>query len=124
MYLQRINFRPNTDALSDRERQYLQNHYDYTMTEVIINGNAIAWDNVEEVEVAVAARLSGAGGVLTRFFMGGDRYHLGIYFGKREAVLPNIPLTTAKYILQTIAYHAPYPVRYKGPDDLVALAAE
>lgn len=124
MYLQKINFRPNTDALSDRERQYLQNHYDYNSTELFVHGNAIAWDAVEEVELVIAARLSGAGGMLTRLLMGGDRYHVGIYFGKREAVLPNISLTTAKYILQTIAYNAPFPVRYNGPNDLVAVADE
>lgn len=124
MYLQRINFRPNADDLSDRQRGYLHDHFDFNPTELIIHGVPIAWDAVEEVQVVPAARLSGPSGWLTRRIMGGDRYHVGVYFGKREAVLTNISLTTAKYILQTIAYHAPYPVRYKGVDGLVPLAAE
>jgi hypothetical protein len=121
MYLERITYRPNMDALSDREKRYVQRHYDYTSTEVIVHGNAVPWDVIDSVEVVVAARAAGPSGWLVRRLVGSDRYHVGLYFGRQELVLPNVSLALAKYIVEVLAYHAPYPVQYTGPDDLVPL---
>ncbi len=123
-FLQRINFRPNMDALNDRQRHYLQRHFDYSSTTVTVHNTPMGWEVIEEVEVVPAARVSGAAGWLTRRLIGSDRYHVGIYYGRREAVLANISLGMAKYVVQVIAYHAPQPVRYKGPETLVALTRE
>lgn len=120
-YLQRINYQPNTDNLSDKERQYLQQHFDAYGAEVVINGERILWQYVEEVEVAVAARAAGPSGWLVRkLVMGGERYHVAVYFGNQEAVLSNVTLEVARYVVKNIAYFAGQPVRYIGPEDLVA----
>lgn len=122
-HLQRINYRPNTDNLTNSEKQYLQRHFDAYGAEIVINGDAIPWQNIDEVEVAKAARASGPAGWLVKTLVmnGSDTYHLGIYFGNQEAVLTNITLNTAQYILKNIAYYAPGSVVYTGPADLVAL---
>jgi hypothetical protein len=53
--------------------------------------------------------------------MGGERYHVGIYYGGLEAVLTNLTLNAARHIVQTIAFYAPQPVKYTGPDGLSPL---
>ena len=123
MHLQRINFRPNMDSLTEREREYVQRHFDYTSTEALVHSEGIAWNAIETVEVVRAARASGLAGWLTRRVIGDDRYHVGIYYGRREAVLSNVSLAVAKYALQVIAYHASSPVRYEGLPDLAPLEA-
>ncbi|MBC8170096.1 MAG: hypothetical protein H7X77_00420 [Anaerolineae bacterium] len=122
-HLQRINYRPNTDNLNDSEKQYLQRHFDAYGAEIVINGDAIPWQTIDEVEVAKAARASGPAGWLVKTLVmnGAETYHVGIYFDHREAVLTNLTLNTAQYILKNIAYYAPNLVRYMGPADLIAL---
>lgn len=121
-YLQRINYRPNTDPLNDQEKHYLQQRFDAYGAEIVINGEAIAWQYIEEVEVAVAARATGfSGWLVKRLVMGGDRYHVAVYSGNHEAVLTNVTLNVARYIVQNIAYYAAQPVRYTGPEDLTPL---
>jgi hypothetical protein len=118
-YLQRINYRPNMDHLTEDEKRYLEQHFDAYGSEIVVHGEAIPWQVIEEVEVAVAARSAGlAGWLVKNVVMGGERYHLGIYYGNAEAVFTNITLNTAEYILKHIAYYAPQAVRFTGPENL------
>jgi hypothetical protein len=121
-YLQRLGTMPTTDGLSPRDVETLQKHFDVYAKEVLINGEAIRWDYIEEIEVAVAARAKGPSGWLVKYFvMGGDRYHIGFYFGYNEAVLTNLTREAAAYVLKMVAYYAPVRIKYAGPDDLVPL---
>lgn len=122
-YLQRLSTPPSEDGLTDREREYIRTHFDLSPTEIVINGDAIRWDYVEEIEVAVAARSRGPSGwVLKNLIIGGDRYHLAVYYGYNESVLTNMTHNTVVFVLKMIAYYAPLRIRYTGPDDLVPLA--
>ena len=49
--------------------------------------------------------------------MTGERYHVALYFGREEKVLPNLTRAAAEYVVKTVAYYAPKQVRYTGPDD-------
>jgi hypothetical protein len=122
-YLQRINYRPNMDGLSEPEQQFMQQHFDAYGAELVFNQESLPWNVIEEVELVPAPRAGGAAGwIVKNLVLGGTpRYHLGIYFGKRELVLPNITLGQAKYVLENIAFYAPQPIRYSGPEDLVRL---
>jgi len=121
-YLQRINYRPTLDALSERERDMLGRAFDPASTDVIINGDVVPWHNVEEVEVAVAARQKGPSGWIVRnLVMQGERYHVALYFGREEQVLTNLSRGAAEYVVKSIAYYAPKPVRYTGPDGFAPL---
>jgi hypothetical protein len=121
-YLQRSNARPDLDDLSPVEVRALQHRFDPYAGEVVVEGQSIGWDEIEEVEVARAARASGPAGWLVRYLVhGGERYHVGLYFGQQEAILPNVTLKVARYVVQCVAFYAPQSVRYTGPDDLVPL---
>jgi hypothetical protein len=120
--LQRINYHPNMDDLSDAEKQYLAGHFDAYGAELVGNGQALPWQFIEEVEVAKAARAAGAAGWLVKnLVMSGDRYHVGVYFGRQELVFSNVTWKVAQYIVKNIAFYAPQSVAYKGPEDLVPL---
>jgi hypothetical protein len=122
-YLQRINYRPNMDAIHEKERVSLTEKFDAGSTDVIINGDVIRWEMIEEIEVAVAARSRGiAGWFVKNLVMGGDRYHVAFYFGREEAVLINLTLPAAQYVVNTAAYHLTKRVTYTGPDDIAALS--
>jgi hypothetical protein len=121
-YLQRINYHPNTDDLSDAEKHYLAEHFDAYGAELVAHGQALPWQFIEEVEVAKAARFAGAAGWLVKnLVMSGERYHVGIYYGRQEIVFSNVTWKVAQYIVRNIAYYAPQSVAYKGPEDLVPL---
>ena len=122
-YLQRINFHPTMADLRESDQRYLTNHFDAYGAEMVINGQQIQWDIIEEVEIVLAPRAAGPAGWLVKklFLSNEDRYHIGIYFGHQEAIMPNIPLDIAKYIVQNIAYYAPNRIRYNGPEDLVPI---
>ncbi|MBI5669575.1 MAG: hypothetical protein HZC41_16355 [Chloroflexi bacterium] len=122
VYLQRLKALPSPDDLTPAEARYVQEHFDTYAGEVIVNGQAIPWNWINEVEVAKAARAAGPAGWVVRHLVHGDeRYHVGLYFGQMEAVLSNVTLNIARHIVQTIAYYAPAPVRYTGPDGLTPL---
>jgi hypothetical protein len=122
VYLQRLKVPPNPEALTPGEARYVHDHFDAYAGEVIVNRQPIPWDAVETVEVARAARASGPAGWVVRYLVhGNERFHVGLYFGTREAVLPNVTLNVARYIVQAVAYHAPSPVIYTGPDGLSPL---
>jgi hypothetical protein len=121
-YLQRSKVRPELDDLTSAEARTVRNTFDPYAGEVIVEGQSIGWNEIEEVEVAVAARAGGPAGWVVRYLVHGDqRYHVGLYFGQDEAVLRNVTLNIAKYVVQTVAFYAPQSVRYTGPADLVPL---
>ena len=122
-FLQRLKVKPDADQLADNDRRTLVQHFDPYAGEVIIDGEAIPWTAVDEVEVAVAARARGPAGWLVRWltYQGADRYHVAFYYGQREAVLHNITPEAARHVVQTLAYYAPHPVRYTGPDGFAPL---
>lgn len=118
-YLQRIKYRPNMDDLKDIESNFLLERFDVSAGEVYVDGHRVFWNEIDEVEVVKAARASGLSGWLVKNVVyNEERYHVGIYYAHQEAVLPNITLDMAKYVVQTIAFYATSPVRYKGPDGL------
>ena len=117
--LKRTKVRPSFDALSDGEAHYVQTNFVEYAGEVVVNGQAVAWSRIEEVEVVRAARASGLAGLVVRHLIHGNvRYHVGIYFGGSEAVLPNVTLDVAKYVVESIAFYAPSPVKYRSAEDL------
>lgn len=121
-YIQRIDYRPSKENLTSRETNYIQEHFDAYGSEVWINGDAIRWEYIEEIEVVVAARAKGpAGWLVKNVLMGGDRYHVGVYYGYNEAVLTNMTLDTARYVVQTMAYYAPNRIKYTGPEGITPL---
>jgi hypothetical protein len=119
-YLQRLRHYPGMDQLSEADRRHVQNHFDTYGAEMRIDSDIIPWNVIEEVEVARAPGVMGAMGWLVRRLAHGgmDRYHVALYYGFREAVLHDISLEAARYILQMVAYYAPHPVRYTGPEGL------
>ncbi|MFO7320597.1 MAG: hypothetical protein DIU68_002615 [Chloroflexota bacterium] len=121
-YLQRLNVRPDPEALGPAGKAALQAHFDPYAAEVVVNGRTIAWSSIDEVEVVRAARVGGPAGWLVKQMYGEDRYHVGIYFGPEEAVLTNVPLSVAEHVVRTIAFYAPHPVRYSGVEGLSPIA--
>jgi len=115
---------PREDDLSAADISFLQQHFETTNREVVVDGNAIDWEKIDEIEVVVAARDPGpTGWLIKRLYYGGmDRYHVGIYSGRYELVLPNLSLAAATYVVRTIAYYARNRIRYTGPDGLAATA--
>ena len=121
-YLARLKARPNDDVLSAADLRHLQAHFQPSSAEVEIGGRVIEWTRIEAIEVAKAARAAGPAGWLVRKLVyGEDRYHVGLYWGDDEAVLPNLSLAAARYVVEMIAYYSPTPVRYNGPQDLAPL---
>jgi hypothetical protein len=122
-YLQRLKVRPDPDKLSRRDARILGQRFDPYAGEVVIDGEALPWDSIEEIEVAKAARAAGPAGWLVKFlvYSGGNRYHVAFYAGAREAVLSNLTLEAARYVVQSAAYYAPRPILYSGIDSLSPL---
>lgn len=124
-YLQRLKVRPDPDTLSPNEARSIASMFDPYAGEVAVNGETIRWNEIEEIEIVLAPRAAGAAGWLVRTLVhAGERYHVGLYFGRNEAVLPNVTLEMARYVAQCVAYYAPLPVRYKGPDNLTPTVEE
>ena len=113
--LARIEQRPEIETLTAEEQRSLAKRFDANAYELNIDGTRVEWGAIDEVEVAQAAREGGPSGwFIKKFVFGGERYHVGVYFGEREAVLTNITLPTATFVVQTIAYYANKPIRYTG----------
>ncbi|PJF39958.1 MAG: hypothetical protein D6737_01320 [Chloroflexi bacterium] len=119
MRLKRTQVRPNVDDLTASEARYLQDHFAEFAGEVLVHHKPILWERIRELQVVKAPRISGLSGLIVRYLIHGDeRYHVGIYYDDYEAVLPNVTLNTARYVVQSIAYYAPGPIHYIGPEDL------
>jgi hypothetical protein len=124
-FLSRPLDRPDHSQLTAHEQKQLAKRFILFEEGVRAEGQAVPWAQVNAVELVKAARLSGLGGWLARGAMGEDRYHVGLYFGEgQEAVLPNISLNLARYILLEVAYHAPKRLTYSGIADVLPLEGE
>lgn len=124
-YLQRSKARPELDDLTTSEARTVRHTFDPYAGEVIVDGQSIGWNEIDEIEVAVAARAAGPAGWLVRYFVHGDqRYHVGLYMGHDEAIIRNVTLNIARFVVLSVAFYAPQPIRYKGPADLVPLTDE
>ena len=122
--LQRIDYRPSYENLSPEEESQLRKHFTAYGAELIIDGIVIRWEHIDEVEVAIAPRGKGLAGWLVKKMVLNDeaRYHVGIYFGSLEAILPNITLNMVKHVLENIAFYSPKPIRYIVPENIVRLS--
>lgn len=122
-YLQRINYQPKTDRLNETDANYLINHFDAYGAEMVMDGQAVPWQFIEEVEVVVAPHAAGLAGWIVKnvFLRGEERYHVGVYYGRNEAILPNVTWEVAQFVVETIAYYAGQKIRFTGPEDLVPL---
>ncbi len=114
-FLKRSDVKPNAPAESIG-KQFDANEY-----ELNIKGGRIEWDAIDEVEVAKAARINSPAGWFVKKIMysGGERYHVGVFFGKGELVITNITEEQARYIVETVAYYAKQPIRYTGIEGFV-----
>jgi hypothetical protein len=111
--------------LSGEDKRILHRRFDANAYELNIDGFAVDWSLIEAIEVVKAARQSSPAGWLVKNLMYlGDRYHIGVYWGKQEMVLSNISLEAARYVAGVIAHYAPGPVTYSGEPDIVTLTDE
>ncbi|MEM6283429.1 MAG: hypothetical protein AAF787_14650 [Chloroflexota bacterium] len=121
-YLMRMNVRPDEDAVPRAELSRLQQMFDTFSAEVRIHGEPVGWEEIKEVELVNAPTVGGLGGMVLGFFINTqDRYHVGIYLRRDEAVLANLTMKQVLYVMQSIAYYAPNPVSYTGADGIVPL---
>ena len=119
-YLARIEQRPTMEGLSEEDQYTLKKRFDTNAYEVNIDGQRIEWGAIDEVEIAKAAREKGpAGWLVKKLIFAGERYHVGLYFGQGEAVLTNVTLETAQFVVATIAYYANHAIRYSGAEGIV-----
>ncbi|MBK8020502.1 MAG: hypothetical protein IPK19_03495 [Chloroflexi bacterium] len=124
-YLARVSELPSAEHLTEEERRLLEKRFDANEFELNFEGEAIEWGLIEEVEVAEAAwQNSPSGWVVRNLLYRGDRYHIGVYFGKQELVLTNVTLEVARHIVHTIAYHSPHDVRYIGVEGVVPVRGD
>lgn len=114
-HLARIEQRPGMDGLTPDDRRTIDKRFDANAYEINIDGHRVEYGQIDEVEVAKAAREGGpAGWFVKKVIFAGERYHVGVYFGQGEAVLTNVTLEAAKFVVQTIAYYANNSIRYTG----------
>lgn len=117
-YLQRSPTRPNPDVLSAEDSRLVQEQFHIYGGSLMVQGQPVDWSAIEELEVAVAPHIAGpAGWFVRRVIVREERYHVGLYSGPAEIVLPNLPLAVARYIVACVAHFAPNPVRYSGLAD-------
>jgi hypothetical protein len=119
-YLLRLESRPNPNSLTEDDRKFVEDHVQVNANEVTFNGRAMELSRVQEIEVAKAARATGpAGWIVKKVLYGGDRYHVALYAGRGELVLPNVTLEVAQFVVQTIAFFARYnTLKYTGPEGI------
>jgi hypothetical protein len=123
-YLLRVNVRPDESKMPTYELTQIQRLFDVYAGEVRIYGEPIGWDEIDEVELVKAPTVGGLSSwLLGKFVNLEDRFHVGVYMRRDEAVLANLTARQALYTLQAIAYYAPRPVRYRGLEGIVPLTA-
>ena len=122
-FIQTVDSLPSLSNLTEAEADFFHKHVEIHATDLVVDHQSIRWDLIEEVEVVTAPRAAGPAGWIVRklFLNDEERFHVGIYFGRQEAILPNITWDSARHIVETVAYYAPNRVRYKGPENLVEL---
>jgi hypothetical protein len=124
-YLIRQAARPLLENLPEADRYALEGKFDPQAYDLIINGRTLPWQNIEEVEVAKAARQNTPAGWFVRHIVyTEDRYHVGIYFGSDEEVLPNLKLHLAQFVVQSIAHYLQKPIKYTGVEGLSPVSDE
>jgi len=113
---------PHENDLNDSDKRNLLDHFETTNYEIVVDGSGIDWEKIDEVEVVVASRDKGPSGWFIRniYFGGQERYHVGVYSGRNELVLPNLSLPAARYVVRIIAYYLRNRVKYHGPTDFIA----
>ena len=120
-YLQRSPSRPNPDLLSETDSRFVQEHFNIYGGNLTVQGQPVEWSAIEEIEVVVAPHISGpAGWFVRKMVVREDRYHVGLYSGTDELILPNLTLAVAKYVVGSIAHFATLPIRYSGLPDFAA----
>jgi hypothetical protein len=125
LYLQRAKAAPRLEDLPENAQQALVNKFDAHPAELTVNDQVIAWNHIQEIEVVKAARQKTLSGWFVRnIVFAEERYHVGIYFGAEEAVLPNLPLAAAQFAAQSIAFYMQAPIRYTGVEGVVAVVEE
>jgi hypothetical protein len=124
LYLVPLSNAPKEDKLMPEDIRFLQTHFSVTNYEVVVDGQGIEWSKIDEIEVAKAARAGGPAGWLVKnaLYGGKERYHVGIYSGRYELVLPNLSFDTASYVVQMLAYYARNRIPYKGPEGITVTA--
>ncbi len=124
-YLARIEQRPGMEGLTDEDRRSLQKRFDANAYEINVDGQHVAWDTIDEVEVAKAAREGGpAGWFVKKVIYAGERYHVGVYARQRELVLTNVTLDAAKFVVHTIAYYSNHLIRYTGTEGIAPVTED
>ncbi len=114
-YLARVDKQPDPQTLSADEQRTLERRFDANAYELNFDGQRVEWGWIDEVEVAQAAREGGpAGWIVRKLVFSGERYHVGVYCGQDEAVLTNVTLEIARYVVAVIAYYATQNIRYSG----------
>jgi len=122
-YLVRPNGPPFIDQLSEADQRYVRAHFDAHPSELTIDRLVIPWQNIDEIEVVKAARRRDLSGWFVRKVVyQEERYHVGIYFGNHEKVLPNVTMAVARYVAQALAYYMQTPIKYSGLDDIAQTA--
>jgi hypothetical protein len=125
LYLIRPNVPPRFEELDEPARRALLDKFDAHPAELTISGQVIAWNHIDEVEIAKAARQRTLSGWFVRHIVyAEERYHVGVYSGNSEAVLPNLPLAAAQFVVLSIAYYMQAPIRYSGVEGLVPVSEE
>jgi len=125
LYLQRSQIRPNPDVLSPADSKFIQEHFNVYGGNLTVQGQPVEWSAIEAIEVVVAPHISGAAGWFVRnVVVREERYHVGLYSGHDEIVLPNLTLAVAQYVVGCVAHFAPLPVRYSGLPDFAPTTEE
>jgi hypothetical protein len=118
------SYPPSEDELIDADRKFLTEHFQPGNYELVVDGKGIDWNKIDSIEVVTAPRTGGPAGwfVKKMIYNGQDRYHVAVYSGRYELVLPNLSPAAVKYVIRTIAYFARQRIPYSGPEGLTATA--
>ncbi len=124
--LVRLSKSPSTTDLTPEDTSFIDAHFQVTPRDVTLSDITFTWDQVTEIETAKAARAKSPAGWFVKkiMFSGDERYHVAIYAGRSEAVLPNTSLKIVQYIVQTIAYYAPKSILYSGIEGVSPVSDE
>jgi hypothetical protein len=124
-HILRMTNRPKITELTARDQQYLDAHFDINQTELQFEGDYLDLHRIDSIEVVPAARSGPSGWIVRRILFGGKpRFHIGIYYGRHEIVMPNVTLPVVRYVLQSVAYFARTRIGYEGPEGLVPLSED
>lgn len=123
-YLLPASHAPSENELTDADKKFLSEHFQPASYELVVDDKGIDWNKIDSIEVVTAPRAAGPAGwfVKNMLYNGQDRYHVAVYSGRYELVLPNLSYAAVKYVIRMIAYFARQRIPYSGPDGLTATA--